>query len=245
MLRLIKAELYKTFNRAYFYATIGTTVFFILSIIFSANSLITVQGMMEIGLSVLISPVFIIIMFVSTTTNEEIKEKTLRNTVSFGVPRSKLYMAKVITSVILSFIAAAVILGAFVGGSFLMFEPGSGLTASFVSGFFLRILSAVPLYTAAIAICALLGFVIKSEMVYALTYAGIFVAVKPIVQLLSFFVSDKFLYIYNMLITTQLTNLGSMGTAGTVMLRSAVLGIVYTVFFLAIGVAVFKRQEIK
>jgi hypothetical protein len=248
MLKLIKAELYKTFNRAYYYVFICCTVFFIGSLyagIYLTKVPITVYNLMAMGVNTLKTPVFLILMIVSTITNEEIKEKTLRNTLSFGVSRNSLYMAKLITSIILATISAVIILAVFVGGAYILFKPGSELTPMFVKDFFLRILYAVPMYTAAIAISALLGFVIKSEMVYAFSYLGLFVAVKPVIQLLCYFISDKFIYIYNILISTRLSMLGDMKTGGIDSLTTVILGIAYTVIFTAIGIVVFRRQEVK
>lgn len=248
MLKLIKAELYKSFNRAYLYILMGCAVLFLFGIIFSirmTNSPVTIYYIMTILESMFILPVFLVLAPTSTATNEEIKEKTLRNTLSFGIPRNRLYIAKFIVSVILSAILGIVMLGAFFGFSFLMLSPGEQFTAYFINDFFKRLLSAVPLYTASIAICSFLGFVIKNEIVYSFTYAGLFIIVKPIIALLSSVLSEKLSFLDGFLISSMLSDLGANMVSDMQLLTIALRGALYTVIFVIIGMIVFKRQEIK
>lgn len=248
MLNLIKADLYKVFNRAYMYVFLGIMV--VLSIaanvlLKTANVPVTAYDIMQMGLDSLIIPIFLVIMFVDITASEEIKDGILKNTVAFGISRVKLYISKIVSSVILAFISAFVILTAFIGSAFLIFEPGKHFTGSFAADFSYRILSAIPLYIAAIVICMMLAFIIKKNMLFAFTYAALFVVINLIVKVLYTLVSEKFLWVYNLLITRNLKFLSGDIVTSTQMLTAAGIGFAYAIIFTLMGIMVFKKQELK
>ena len=248
MIRLIRAELYKAASRAYLYVLLSCILVSMVSGIFMINMIIkphTIYVMMCMYLQFLMVLTYLIIAFVDMTAGDEIKENTLKNTLSSGISRTSVYLSKIISSTILTFLSAAIMLSVFLGFVFILFEPGKELTAAFLSDFVLRLLSAIPLYIAAITIGVLLCFAIKRNSVVTAVYIALFAFTGGIFNLLGIVVSKIFLNIYRALISTNINALAGQSITHIQMLKSAGIGFAYTILFTLAGIIIFKRQDIQ
>ncbi len=246
MLNYIKAELYKDLNRLSYKITILILV--LLSV--TANVLftgpkVTALESMYMAMNCLPAVVFLIMMYIDVT--EELKDKTLRNTLTSGLSREKLYISKLIIPIIISFITCIFILVFFVGSTLLFLKSGN-LSSAILTNLLLRLLCAIPLYIAAISFGVLLSFILKNQYAFAYTYIGIFALMGTFIKLLCAFVSNKFYGIYNILITTNisvLTPVKNSNLTSLQMLHSIGLGFAYTIIFTIIGIIIFRKIEIK
>lgn len=248
MLNYIKADLYKALNRAYMYVFLGVMVV----LAFSVNLLIriyspqmTAGSIMQISIGMLMVPIFLVLMNVDVISGDDVREHTFKNILSYGVPRSKLYVANIMASVILAFIIFSITLMVLLGSAFLFLEPGKIVTAAFLKDYFLRILAAIPLYIAAISFGTLLSIIIKSNNAFGFAYAMIFVAFAPIIKAVASLISYKIMILYNVLITAQITNLTQRAVSNGALFEAALTGIIYTAIFTIIGIIVFNKKEIK
>lgn len=248
MLNLIKADLYKVFHRKYlyiFWALMLLTVVEANYIVYKNLPSFTVYDMLSLSLSFLKVPIYLIIILIDMTLADELKDNLLKNALSFGIPRRKLYVSKIITCWILAVLSTVLILSAFIGSAFFLLQPGMHFTNFFAASFVLRILCALPLYTAALTIGICLCVLIRNNMVFGFLYAAIFTVLEPLTSILSALVSQYFDLLHGILISTHikriaeepLTNL-SMGTA-------LGLGVIYTFIFTWLGIAAFRKQDIK
>ena len=240
----IKAELYRNFNRAYLWVLSAIFALIALLLNIMSSSKTSMSDMFEISMSLLVVPVFLVLMIVDITTGEEQKNLTLKNAVSFGLSRTKLVISKLFVATILSLIAAIIILSVYFGSGLLIFGSGSGSKA-IIARDALKLLTAVPLWTGAIAIGNFLALFLSSNTVFAFLYGGIFLLFSKIIKLLIMFVSDKFMYIYNYLITTQLGNLGKTGISNHSLAIAALTGAAYTIAFTIIAILYTNKKEIK
>lgn len=256
MLNYIKAELYRNFNRAYFWVYTGfMAVFpliiniFIKTTKFASNMNLTV--LFEFANAIIIAAIYFILPIVDIVTAEEEKNLTLKNVASFGVSRNKLIMSKVIVATILSIISTVIILTVFFVSGTILFGVGQDFTANIATDFMRRLSAATILWIGAISVCTFLAFVIKNNNVFAFVYAGIFSILGNVILLLSKFTSDKFQYIYNILITTQLSNLTRkdlkvfVEVTNSQLISAALVGIIYTVVFMGLTMMYVKNKEIK
>lgn len=250
MRNYIKAELYRNFNRVYFWGMIlGVAAFTLFGVIMIkigfANS-VSYKMLFEFGIQNFLLPVFIVSMIIEMVTSEELKNKTLKNVVSFGFSRNKLVLSKLIVSVILSIISAIIILVVYFGSGAILFEIGPDFSLSIVKDFILRLLAAVPLWIGAISVGNFLSFVIRNNTASAFTYTGIFVAFRTFVRIVSKMV-DKFSFIYERLITVQLIEkLGNTAPIRTNELLFAVkVGVMYIIVFTVLSLIYFKKAEVK
>lgn len=248
MLNYIKAELYRNFNRAHFwiYSGVIAALALGLNIIFKINAVsdINLAFLFEMITQMLVLPIFLVATFIDTTTAEEQKNLTLKNAVSFGIPRSKIALSKVIVTVALSFTAAVIIFTVFWGSGLILFgiEEGSGKMIGIAA---LRILTALPLWIGAISVGTFIALFINNSTAAAFVYAGVFTVVSAVVNLLKMLVSEKFGYVSEYLITSQLTNLKTPDLGNAALLKAAGIGIAYTILFAFLSMLYIKRKEIK
>lgn len=252
MLNYIKAELYRNFHRAYFwiYTGILTILPLIINIICKfQNSNVSTTGLKElfgIGIYMIAFPIFVVLAFVDMTTAEEQKNQTMRNIVSFGMERNKIVLSKLMTSVILAFLSAIIILVVFYGSGAILFGLGNNFSA-IASEFLVRILAAIPLWIGSIAIAIFLALLINNNTIFTLIYIGLFLITPSIIGLLTYFVSKNFKYLGNILITTQLGKLKATtpNIACQDLISAVAIGIMYVIVFTILSMIYFKRKEVK
>jgi ABC-2 type transport system permease protein len=248
MLNYIKAELYRNFNRLYFWVFTGvlTALALFINIVSVANDApgIGLSMLLNSTLYVLSVPVFLVAMIVDMVTSEENKNQTLRNVITFGIPRHKLMLSKIIVSVILASISALIILGLFYGSgaAFYGIDEGVKTVLPMVS---IRLLTAVPLWIGAISIGTFLGMSINNSNLFGFAHAGIFFLTSKIIIILSYAVSDKFMLLNNYLITTRLNNLRAPDITAGELWISALIGLAYTVVFTVLSIIYFNKKEVK
>lgn len=246
MRNYIKAELYRSFNRLYFwnFTFIISILALSYSVILKITSVFPNMGLSELfitGTQLFNMPVFLVIMIIDMITSEELKNQTLKNVVSSGIPRNKLVLSKIIVTVILSFISATIILTAFFGTGAMLFGVGTAFASGIAKDFVFRLLAALPLWIGTISVGTLLSFIYINNTTFAFVYAGIFAIAANVVRLLSILVSDKFGYIYNNLITVNLKNLAT----STNLLLPAAIGFMYTMVFTILSILYFEKMEVK
>lgn len=250
MINYIKAELYRNFNRPYYwnFVILTSIVGLLLNIIIKITAVsdqMSLVGIMTIGLQVINVPIFLVIMMVDMVTSEENKNLTLKNVVSFGVDRNEIVISKVTATIILSAIAALIILTLFLGSGTILFGLGEDFSIGILKDFTLRLLAAVPLWIGGISIGTFLGLAIKNNTIFAFIYAGLFTASGVVLQMLSKLISEKFMYIHKILITTNLMNLRYEMIGKDTLIFAAIVGIVYTVLFTILSMMYFSKMEVK
>ncbi|MDF2674079.1 MAG: putative type transport system permease protein [Clostridiales bacterium] len=249
MFNYIKAEFYRNFSRAQLWvfsgviAAMALTLNILMSVAGNANS-IDLGWLFEMMTQMLIVPIFLVATFIDITTAEESKNLTLKNAVSFGVSRSKIALSKVIVTVGLSFVSAFIIFTVFFGSGAIIFGTGEG-SLPIIANASLRILAAIPLWIGAISVGTFIALFISNSTAAAFVYAGAFTVTSGIVNLLTILVSDKFNYISDILITTQLANLKQPSVGNEILNKAIVIGIVYTILFTILSMLYIKKKEIK
>lgn len=248
MFNYIKAELYRSFNRMYFWVFTGVMAALALAIIILSrvdnNVRLDFSMLLDTLLFVIGMPVYIVAGFIDMVSSEENKNQTLRNAITFGIPRQKLILSKVIVTVILSFISAFIVLGLFYGSATALFGIDQG-TGAVLSKVLPRLLAAIPLWIGAISIGTFLTIAIKNNTLFAFAYAGIFFFTSKVIKLLAYIVSDKFMKLNDYLITTRLGALSSPSLTSKELWTSALIGLCYTVVFIIISIVYFNKKEVK
>lgn len=251
MINYIKAELYRSFNRVYFWAytaSIGILAILANVMILNVHCHIptdSINSMLDkFIMSTLIIPIFLVVGFIDMITSEENKNETLRNVVVFGVTRSKIILSKIVTTVILAFIAEIIILVLYFGSAFVVFGVNNELIATIIR-FCQKSLVATPLWIAVIAIGTCLSVIIKNNTIFSFVYAGIFLLTDKIIMALSFFVSDKFNNLENILITKKINEISTGSLTSEIIISSVLMGVIYILVFTTITILYFEKKEIK
>lgn len=252
MRNYIKAELYRSFNRVYFWGI--TAGFALITLLFNGlllymnyrwDQAISFVYLMEAGIMMLGAPFYLLVVFSDMITSEEQKNLTLKNVIGSGLSRSKMYLGKLIATVILAFISAGIILGAYLGSGLVLFGLGDTFSIGLLQDFSLRILAAIPLWISGIALVTFLAILIKNNTLFAMVYIFGVSLMPSILRLLGHFVARIFTIIYDYLPTTQLQLLTQPEVLTSAQfIESVGSGIVHTLVFVVIGLIYTKRKTI-
>ena len=255
MLNFIRADLYKTFHRKYTYWFLGLTSLGVLLITFFSlfaqmkGMLNGVNGfefaymgamLMIISLGV---PVYLLLIVVDVVHSEEYKHQTMKNTVSYGIPRSTIYFGRLISSLLVGLLTLAVLVAVLVVSTFLTFRTFDAASFKLVGDYVQLLLMALPLYVGCLGVGVCLAFVLKSGTAFAFAYLGVLNALPPVFEQLDH-LSPIFGKIYNWMLTPQFASLGNDPTWSQIG-KYCIIGFATLAISTVIGFALFRRKEIK
>lgn len=259
MLNYIQAEVYKAFHRKYAYIALGVLLL-LEGLLAAGNAFHNSHGMTTyFGECIVIITEFGVIGFCVCLLTGDIvfagqyKNSTLKNEVSFGLSRTRIYLGKLIAQTLLSLAYLAVMMAFFIGlcAVCLPMEGPAGFYSSgdalIIVGYFLA--AGIPLWIGGQAAMCMCLFLVNGEMTSSFLYVGIV------------FVLDTFLSVTGLLVQGGLGNLlvkvsgyfprPMLDTAKAVVGDPVYLGQAWLVgaFWVAactaIGLYGFHRKEIK
>lgn len=256
MLNYIKAELYRTFNRKYFYFFTGILAALALSLnillkFFGTKDSMTLINALSLPVMdyMLLLPVGLLVIIIDMIYAEEYKNGTLKNVISFGMSRNKFIFAKFITIIILAFVTYFFVLLVFFGSSAVIFGIGSsnGIKPStYFDIIATRYCIAVILWIAVIAVGLLISTFANSYNAFIYSYIGIFVVLPMTINLLSRIVDKNIAKINYCLITSYINSVGTYnGNNQGDILRDAVVGLIYIVVCLSLSVVWYSKKDVK
>lgn len=243
MINYIRAELYRGFNRMFFwvYSLMISGCGVLMIVLFKRENVYTPFTEVISKLGILYIAVFLLAAIFSMVTCEEYEYGTQKNVLSFGVSRNTMVMSKFIASIIFSIVFECIIFASIFIAMAVIFGTG-GRFISDINRSFLMMLEAFPLWIGVEALGTFLAFLISNNTIFAFVYAGIFMFLQQIVNLLSYTVSDKFIYVHKALISTQLVNIGKSHGDITLAVAS---GAIYTIVFIALTMIYMQKKDIK
>lgn len=241
MLNYIKAELYRNFNRLYFWLYTLIIAAIAALLVIPMNGHIKFTSLFEFVPQMAGMGIYLLLPMIDMITGEEQKNRTLKNIVSFGISRNKLVFSKIISTILLGLISVVIILGAlFISGA-VVIGVGTDFSLSIVGTFLLKFLVYIVLWIAALSIGTFFALFFKNNTMFSFMYAGVFIFTSKIIKLLTMLVSDKFEHVNKFLITTQFEKVAT----GNDLTFSLLVGIVYIIVFIGINIAYVKNMEIK
>lgn len=242
MLNLIRADLYKSFHRAYLFvmmAAMSAVAIFVDGVLAYGHS--PLQGAIGLVPMLLMYPLFLIAMFADITTAEENKEHTLKNTIAYGVSRSRLFLAKNVSTVLTACSVAFVTIAAYLIGAFLLLRPTQQELVPILVDTMQRVGTAFLIYIAAAVLATLLAAVIRRNTLFTFAYFGILLAPSLLLKLLS--LTNPVFGKINRLTLFMQSQIIQSAPQGE-LVQSVWLSLGYIVVFLAVGLFLFRRQEI-
>lgn len=248
MLNYVKSEVYKHLNRKYIYITVAATsalfisVFFLLRFVAHLN---TFTPVLENSSVFLESSVYFVLIILGITCCEEHKYTTLKNVISFGFPRKKLYMGKLLSTWVICFITAIAILTCYLLSGFIILSPSSDFTFNILWSFLYRFILAVPLWMGAASLGVLLCFIFKNETVLSLIYSFSFLLVSKVIEMLGDLIDKRFYCLMNFIITPKFKLLNSNILTNKNIEEILFIGIAYIVVPTILGTLYIKKAEYK
>ena len=163
---------------------------------------------------------------------------------SYGLPRGRIYLGKLLVSMLVALAACVVLIGFYLGGCWLLFpHDGSDGTVWSLLGYCLA--GAFPLWLGGQALVMACYFLVRSSTMAAFLSIGILVVLASVFQALGLLISPVFECIRHFLPGVMLDTLASMAFDWPYVGLCWIVGAVWCVGSTVVGLAIFRRKEIR
>jgi ABC-2 type transport system permease protein len=241
MLRLIRSDLYRLTHRAYLFIFTGvlSALAVTYNLLFPTDS--SILDSLQDSLVLLSVLPFLAIVVVDVVMVEESKFGTLKNVVSSGLSRSKLFVGKLAISVVLMLCCAAAVFAIYLGSAF-VFRGSKGLTSAYLRDYLLRILLAVLLVIGALTVAAFFAVAFPRNAVYAVSFLGAMLILPLIFEGIGQH-SATFFLLYRATIFGQALGLSQLPEAQ--FYEPILVSLLHAVVFGTAAGIVFLKQDVK
>lgn len=171
--KYISAELYKARHRVYPWAFLGVLLgcisFGIVVIRVNAGPGASAEVMVT-GLMFLLSTgLYLVIGVCDIVFSEQYKYNTLKNEVSYGLPRGRIYLGKLITTFLVAVVMCGAIFALYLGLSCALFPLGEGLRGT-LETLGRAVVMAFPLWLGGLGFFLMLSFLIRGSTMVTILY---------------------------------------------------------------------------
>lgn len=257
MVKYLNAEFYKAFQRKYLYIFVGVCLALVAFLLFlirvesrsMVNDVITMRVNMGdlVGIVVqgLGTGLYLLMIAADIVFSEQYKYNTLKNEVSFGLPRLRIYFGKLLASFFVAAVLCLVLLGGYLALSGLLFPLGAEIGES-LRMLALCLLMALPLWIGGLSLFHMLQFFLKGSTAASIVYI-------MVLGVGSGFLDMMGLFLPTMKPVADLVRTISLNTPFNLMVRQGpesamgyawLLGMSYLVISSLVGVIGFKKKEI-
>lgn len=256
MLNYIRAEIYKLLRRKYTYIALG--VMLLLEALLVGGFVFTNAGGGHTGFwdgSLLVAGMGAVGFCACMITGDVVfagqyKNATLKNEVSFGLSRTRIYLGKFIVQTLLSIVYMVVMIVFYVGSCwlFLYQDPESDLRALQIIGYFLAV--GLPLWIGGQAVACMCQFLLNGEMAASFAYVGIVFVLDGVLDILSMMnygsrmgevLATVKVYLPRPMLDMAVSVVGDWTFLGEAWL----VGLFWVAVCTAIGLSGFYKKEIK
>lgn len=258
MLNYIRAEVYKMLRRPYIYIALGVllaleALYASMFAFHNAHSLVTPFGGAVISVVEMGAVGFCTCLITGDIVfATQYKNSTLKNEVSFGLSRTRIFLGKLLAQTLLSVVYLVVMMAFFLGlcAIVLPMEPGnfySAPEALTIVGYFLA--AGLPLWIGGQAVVCMCLFLVNGEMAGSFLYVGIVFVLEAMVDLAGLLiggpVGETLLkavpYFPVRMLSEAKSVVGDMGYLG----RAWIVGAFWVIVCTTVGLYGFHRKEIK
>lgn len=236
----------------------------------SADSQELIRTSLSVIVPMLLIMVYTALIMVDIVFSDEYKYKTFKNTLSFGFTRTQVYFGKLAVSMIVTAVIFSITLAAYLVSLFLLlgFPEDMGL----IGVVFNRVVAAIPLYIGALCLCNACAFIIPNNTAFSFVYMG-FLMVPYLLFYTLTLLNPAFTPLFGTALVTpfytsimgldiHVANMGDMMGVGfkvdnienilnaallpgTSVAYCLILGLAYAAAATLIGLAVYRRREIR
>lgn len=237
MFKMIRADLYKTFHRAYFFIMMLIVSALCVAMVFAmrGGEYGTWSGAVMTGSALLSYPIFLLPMITQIVYAEEFRDHTLKNTISYGTNRSALYVSKWLTTIVLGVIMTAVVLAFYFGGAALILTKDPGFKWELVREFFVRLAASCSVYVAAISMSVFFIQLFNKSTLAIFLYYGGFYLTEYLLKLCHWSKGIDYL------LKTQIFNIGKNPLAN--LQTPVVISVITMVIFFLAGIVFFRKKD--
>ena len=253
MLNLIKAELYRTFRRKYTLVLLlgGAACAILVPLLFVSmrvTGVIAPETSASELVPICLAPLctfayFGICMLVDCVFSDEYKHTTLKNTVSYGVTRTRIYFAKLAAELVLALLEMVAVVGVFCVSCYLFL--GTGTPEAFELGLRLslqKVAQVFPIWLAGLAIANVFYFLTRGSAA-VLGYLGVTLFIPVVI---SQFLTQAYVWAQKLVPYLMFTHIGTRPDFPEFRLDIPwIIGPVWMAVAVFAGFVLFRRKEIK
>ena len=251
MVDYIRAEFYKLFHRRYFYLALlflfGCAALLVAGWAFTNSNGNTVDFNSGGSMAILLLSVglYAPVIVGDLVFSEQYKANTMKNEGSFGLPRSRIYLGKLLVSVIVGVVAAVAVLAFYELLCWLFLLPSApGEVEQVLRMVGYGILVALPQWLGMLAGNMMLSVLLRSTTLAAFLSIGVIVLPQTLFKLLGLLINDVFAKAAEWMPTAIVEAVQSHMFDWSFLAGSVIAGAVWFVAATAVGLAVFQRREI-
>lgn len=268
MVNSIRAEIYKLTHRPYFYVFNLTCAAFALLVVgclayikFSAPSdqdAVNFPFSMTILLMGMPLGLYLVAVGGDAVFSEQYKHNTLKNEVSYGLPRARIYLSRLIATLLLMVVVFWVTIGVYLLSSLVLLGVPSnemamdffGMSAAQAVQMVLQmlgyyVLASFPLWLGALSLSIACYFLIRGSNMAGIGFLALILGVPAILDNLGKYVNPVFHHLYHLtldymgglVISTETMDWALIG-------RCWLVGLGWAVLSTAAGLFFFSRREI-
>lgn len=249
--KYFQAECYKVFRRKYLYLTLLITLLGVGLLLGGSwftyshgNPYITFQSMANMVALILFVGIYATLMTSDMVFSDQYKWTTLKNEVSYGLSRTTIYTGKLLVSFVISILACALLLGTYIGGSWILFPHGEGDGQSWaLLGYCLA--GALPIWLGALSVVISCFFNVRSNTAATFAALGILAFLPNVFQVMGLLVNPVFTVVYQYMPTVILDSLPSHVGNWSYVGVAWLVGIGWFLGALVIGLVGFHKREIR
>lgn len=259
MLNYIRAEFYKVFRRKYVWITLAVVLALEALPVFGLVSMNAHGGDEDFYTGAVPVVVMLSLGFYATLITGDMvfagqyKNSTLKNEVSFGLSRTRIYLGKLIVQTIMSVLFCIVMLAFYLGLCWLFLHHDPRTDAVILEQLGYCLATVFPLWVGVQALTCACMFLIKSELGGAFLTVGIVAVLPHVIWLASVLISgsaghplgDALMAVYSHMPTVMADAaagiVGDWASCG----KAWIVGAVWFILFTAAGLWGFHKKEIK
>lgn len=245
MVKYLNAELYKVRHRAYpagFLAVVlgGITALFLL-VKLEGNMNVAMEDMVHILGMALIAGLYLVVAICDMVFSDQYKFNTMKNEVSYGLPRLRIYFGKLAAAAIMSVLLCAVIVGYYMALSLLLF-PAEGELGEILRWGGEQLLQALPLWLGGLGLFQALLFTMKGSTSATVVYFLVVGMLDSVLKLLGLLVPSMASLVQKALDCLLQTPFGMMPNVD--ISHAWLVGMGWLVVSTVVGAVVFQKREI-
>lgn len=258
MLNYMSAEFYKVLHRKYLYVTFlvltGLALLLLSGFVFvnSGGGYTDFEGGGLSALMMLSVGLYAAILVGDMVFSDQYKFNTLKNEVSFGVSRTRIYLGKLAVEAVVGVAMSVLVLGIYEVMCWLLLYPCDPETTRrvwMIIGY--NVLAAMPQWLAALAVTNMFFFLVRGNTLASFLALGVIAVPSAVFELSALLVGYRFPHVAQVLRFLKDCMPGEVITAATgavgdwaFMGRSWLLGLIWVAAATGIGLAAFRRKEI-
>lgn len=258
MLNYIRAEVYKLLRRPYTFVALAAMValeglYASMFVFHNAHSSPTLFGEAIVTIVDMGAIGFCTCMLTGDMVFAgQYKYSTLKNEVSFGLSRFRIYLGKLIAQTLLSILYLVVMMGFFLGACALCLphsaeEIFSDTYGLIIVGYFLA--AGLPLWIGAQAVSCMFQFLLQGEIAWSFAYVGVIFVLPSALELFGLFadgsLGELLLKAHEYFPTLVLDGAKAVVGDAVYMGRAWIVGAFWVALSTAVGLYGFYRKEIK